>query len=69
MKERPCRASCQGTDELIVETGISTFPCQCVPFHVTELENKRGEERGDHRAHTPNNTLTYTVSIGKVMGA
>lgn len=35
----------QGTDELIVETGISTFPCQCAPCHNTELENKEGERK------------------------
>lgn len=43
------RDSCQGTDELIVETGISTLPCQCAPCHDTELKNKRGEEMGAHR--------------------
>lgn len=44
---REARASRQGTDELIVETGISTFPCRCAPPSVPrELENKEGRGKG-----------------------
>lgn len=49
-RARDRRAPCQGTDELIVETGISTFPCQCAPCHDTGLTKQEG--RGKGRTHT-----------------
>lgn len=46
-RERETRDSCQGTDELIVETGISTIPCQCAPCHDTQRKKTREGRKGD----------------------
>ena len=74
--ESEARDPRQGTDELIVETGISTFPCRWCrppPCHDTELENKRwggGQrkiERGSLTGHTGGETHTvHTPDSGEL---
>lgn len=49
-------APCQGTDELIVETGISTLACQCAP----RLDTGRKKQEGRGKGCSWRKTCAYT---------